>query len=386
MPLPSYIRVGDIRRQLAEQGHDCSEADVEKLLLELGFADTPPVPPVERSSAAPVQARAAAVARPSAPDADAELDAMQVAYQPYPAGSALQCSRERLPTTEARSVAEAPAFTIGDASSDQGAAGFEWHGVSSARPGLGRLLSAADPSAAPSYAQPLRSTGGGAGPRPWGPSAASGRPAGSAQQPARTAGALPPTGARSSRVQRSAQEPAAGLHELYQSLYSAATGLGGSTTLASGSTGAATAKGGSAHWGSPRDVAAASAHSSRRTTLEGAARSAPSSRRTTLDEGSTRAAGGRRTEDSEPATGGRRASASGTERPGGAPSRASGAAAKPPKRSDPVSRFHELQRLWSRDRFLRAGGDGRAQRRQKEGFKQVFSALHAAEEAARRRG
>ena len=42
-----------------------------------------------------------------------------------------------------------------------------------------------------------------------------------------------------------------------------------------------------------------------------------------------------------------------------------------------------VQKLWAKDKFLKAGGDGKTLRRKTEGFRQLFSTLHAIEAAKR---
>ncbi|GAB4813805.1 hypothetical protein N2152v2_000851 [Parachlorella kessleri] len=56
---------------------------------------------------------------------------------------------------------------------------------------------------------------------------------------------------------------------------------------------------------------------------------------------------------------------------------------KPKKKADPVSTYQAMQKLWAKDKFLKAGGDGKIPKRKTEGFRQLFSHLHAIEAAKR---
>lgn len=53
------------------------------------------------------------------------------------------------------------------------------------------------------------------------------------------------------------------------------------------------------------------------------------------------------------------------------------------RRADPVSGFQAMQRLWAKDKFLQHGGGGRVPTRKRDGFREMFSALHALEAARR---
>ena len=81
------------------------------------------------------------------------------------------------------------------------------------------------------------------------------------------------------------------------------------------------------------------------------------------------------------------ASGRGAGRAGGAAAaaapRPAAAYAKPRRRADPVSSFQRMQEVWKKDKFLRAGGDSRIQRRKAEGFREMFGTLHALEAARR---
>lgn len=233
------------------------------------------------------------------------------------------------PFRASMSPAPEPAATAADA--------FEWHGVAgSGRLGLSRLLISA------SKLPQAHSDGDNTCPPP--PRTAALTPLlGQRTQPVAVA-ALdarpPPERAPSSKPPRPAKPHTESaereLQRLYSSLYQAAAAANTPHVTGSGS-GSASRRASSA--GSPRSVAATSGGS------------AGSSRRT---------------------------SASGSDAPGpAAPSTGRRSIGARPRKSDPVARYQQLQRQWQRDAFLRNS----ERRRPKDGFAQLFAALHAAEAA-----
>lgn len=56
---------------------------------------------------------------------------------------------------------------------------------------------------------------------------------------------------------------------------------------------------------------------------------------------------------------------------------------KPKKKADPVSSYQAMQKLWSKDKFLKHGGADKVPRRKSDGFREMFATLHAIEAAKR---